>query len=131
MKNRIQRWSLALALALGLSQAVLAQTGEVWPAKPIRLVVGYPSGSSPDVQARLLVEPLAKALGQPVVVDNRPGAGGNIGADLIAKAEDGHTIGVVGNGPLTSSRHLYPRLPYDPIKAVSYTHLTLPTKRIV
>ena len=114
MNASIQRGLLALGLCL--SQAVLAQTGEVWPAKPIRLVVGYPSGSSPDVQARLLVEPLSKALGQPVVVDNRPGAGGNIGADLIAKAEDGHTIGVVGNGPLTSSRHLYPKLPYDPIK---------------
>lgn len=114
MRSCIQRWSLALCL--GLSQAVLAQPGAPWPAKPIRMVVGYPSGSSPDVQARLLVEPLAKALGQPVVVENKPGAGGNIGADLIAKAEDGHTIGVVGNGPLTSSRHLYPKLPYDPIK---------------
>jgi len=51
-----------------------------------------------------------------VVVENKPGAGGNIGADLIAKAEDGHTIGVVGNGPLTSSKHLYPKLPYDPVK---------------
>ncbi|MFM7026111.1 MAG: Bug family tripartite tricarboxylate transporter substrate binding protein [Limnohabitans sp.] len=112
MRTRIQR-SLALALCLGLSQAAMAQTAVVWPSKPIRMVVGYASGSSPDVQARLLAEPLSKALGQPVVVDNRPGAGGNIGADLIAKAEDGHTIGVVGNGPLTSSRHLYPRLPYD------------------
>ena len=114
MRNRIPRWSLALCL--GLSQAVLAQTGAPWPNKPIRMVVGYPSGSSPDMQARLLAEPLSRALGQPVVVENRPGAGGNIGADLIAKAEDGYTIGVVGNGPLTSSKHLYPKLPYDPIK---------------
>lgn len=51
-----------------------------------------------------------------MVVENRPGASGNIGADQIAKAEDGHTIGVVGNGPLTSSKHLYPKLPYDPLK---------------
>ena len=114
MRSRIPRWSLALFL--GLSQAVLAQAGAPWPAKPIRMVVGYPSGSSPDMQARLLAEPLSRALGQPVVVENRPGAGGNIGADLIAKAEDGHTIGLVGNGPLTSSKHLYPKLPYDPIK---------------
>ncbi len=114
MKIHLSRWSLALCL--GLSQAVLAQTAATWPAKPIRMVVGYPSGSSPDVQARLLAEPLSRALGQPVVVENKPGAGGNIGADLIAKADDGHTIGVVGNGPLTSSKHLYAKLPYDPVK---------------
>ncbi len=105
----------ALALLAG-SASWSAWAADPWPRKAIRLVVGYPSGSSPDVQARLLAEPLAKALGQPVVVENKPGAGGNIGADLIAKAEDDHTIGVVGNGPLTSSRHLYPKLPYDPIK---------------
>ena len=108
----------ALALCLCAPSLALAQTAS-WPTKPVRMVVGYPSGSSPDVQARLLAEPLSKALGQPVVVENKPGAGGNIGADLIAKAEDGHTIGVVGNGPLTSSKHLYPKLPYDPIKDLS------------
>ena len=87
---------------------------EAWPSKPLRLIVGYASGSSPDVQARLLAEPLSKALGQSVVVENRPGASGNIGADAIAKAEDGHTIGVIGNGPLTSSPFLYAKLPYNP-----------------
>src|SRR5438093_187246 len=106
----------SLAFCLGLCHASMAQTGGAWPTKAIRMIVGYPAGSSPDMQARLLTEPLSKALGQPVVVENRPGAGGNIGADLIAKADDGHTIGIVGNGPLTSSRHLYPRLPYDPVK---------------
>jgi len=97
MRFHTPLWVLTLCLgsSLGLSQAVLAQTGVAWPTKPIRMVVGYPSGSSPDVQARLLAEPLSRALGQPVVVENKPGAGGNIGADLIAKAEDGHTIGVV------------------------------------
>lgn len=87
---------------------------EAWPTKPLRIIVGYASGSSPDVQARMLAEPLSKALGQSVVVENRPGAGGNIGADAIAKAEDGHTIGVIGNGPLTSSPFLYAKLPYNP-----------------
>ncbi|UUZ67637.1 tripartite tricarboxylate transporter substrate binding protein [Polaromonas sp. P2-4] len=104
-----------LGLAL-LPLAAGAQTQAAWPSKAVRIIVGYPSGSSPDVQARLLAEPLSKALGQPVIVENKPGAGGNIGADLTAKAEDGHTIGVIGNGPLTSSKFLYAKLPYDPLK---------------
>jgi tripartite-type tricarboxylate transporter receptor subunit TctC len=103
-------------MALSLAVPLMAGAQAAWPSKPIRLVVGYPAGSSPDIQARLLAEPLAKALGQPVVVDNKPGASGNIGADLIAKADDGHTIGIVGNGPLTSSKFLYLKLPYDPLK---------------
>ena len=102
--------------ALSLAVPLMAGAQADWPTKAIRLVVGYPAGSSPDIQARLLAEPLAKALGQAVVVDNKPGASGNIGADLIAKAEDGHTIGIVGNGPLTSSKFLYAKLPYDPLK---------------
>ena len=107
-------WLPAAAL-LGFSLQTPA-IAQAWPSKPIRLIVGYPSGSSPDVQARLIAEPLSRALGQPVVVDIKPGASGNIGADLIAKADDGHTIGVIGNGPLTSSRFLYAKLPYDPQK---------------
>jgi len=109
---------LASAL-LGLALLPLwaqAQNAETWPSKALRIVVGYPSGSSPDVQARLLAEPLSRALGQPVIVDNKPGAGGNIGADVTAKAGDGHTIGVIGNGPLTSAKFLYAKLPYDPQK---------------
>jgi tripartite-type tricarboxylate transporter receptor subunit TctC len=102
--------------ALSLAVPLMASAQAAWPTKPIRLVVGYPAGSSPDIQARLLAEPLAQALGQPVVVDNKPGASGNIGADLIAKAVDDHTIGIVGNGPLTSSKFLYTKLPYDPLK---------------
>ena len=104
---------VALALAL---QAAPASAQGAWPSKAVRIIVGYPSGSSPDVQARLIAEPLGKALGQPVIVENRPGAGGNIGADLVAKAGDGHTIGVIGNGPLTTSKALYPKLPFDPQK---------------
>ncbi|WP_114969611.1 Bug family tripartite tricarboxylate transporter substrate binding protein [Rhodoferax ferrireducens] len=104
-----------LSLAL-LPLAASAQAPAPWPSKALRIVVGYPAGSSPDVQARLLAEPLARALGQPVVVDNKPGASGNIGADITAKADDGHTIGVIGNGPLTSSKFLYAKLPYDPLK---------------
>lgn len=107
--------STAVAAAM-LALPLAASAQAAWPSKPLRMVVGYPAGSSPDIQARLLAEPLAKALGQAVVVDNKPGASGNIGADIIAKADDGHTIGVIGNGPLTSSKFLYSKLPYDPLK---------------
>ncbi len=103
----------AATLLLGL-MAYASHAGDIWPSKTIRIVVGYPAGSSPDVQARLIAEPLARELGQAVVVENKPGASSNIGADAIAKAEDGHTIGVIGNGPLTSSKFLYAKLPYDP-----------------
>ena len=101
-------------LLLGGLAAFQTQAADAWPTKAVRIVVGYPAGSSPDIQARMLAEPLAKALGQAVVIDNRPGASGNIGADIVAKADDGHTIGVIGNGPLTSSRFLYAKLPYQP-----------------
>lgn len=114
---RRRDWLLgALALATPGAFAGTPGSAGAWPTKALRLVVGYPSGSSPDMQARLLAEPLSRALGQPVVVDNKPGASGNIGADQIAKADDGHTFGVIGNGPLTSSRHLYSHLPYDPVR---------------
>jgi tripartite-type tricarboxylate transporter receptor subunit TctC len=103
-----------LALAAAAPLSVRAQAA--WPAKPLRLIAGYPAGSSPDVLARLLAEPLGRALGQPVVVDNKPGAGGNIGADLIAKAQDDHTFGIIGNGPLTTAPFLYTKLPYQPAK---------------
>ncbi len=112
----VRRAALLLCAAACLPLVAQAQGKTDWPTRPIRLIVGYASGSSPDVQARLLAEPLTKALGQPVVVENKGGASGNIGADAVAKAGDGHTIGVIGNGPLTSSKFLYSKLPYDPIK---------------
>ena len=90
-----------------------------WPNRPIRLLVGFPAGSTPDTIARAIADPLAHALGQPVIVDNRPGASGNIAADLVAKARDGHTLGIVINGNLTSAKLLYPKLPYDPARDFS------------
>ena len=114
-KKNLLILSIQCVVALLATGAYLAtQAADAWPIKSIRIIVGYPAGSSPDVQARLIAEPLARALGQSVVVENKPGASGNIGADAIAKAEDGHTIGVIGNGPLTSSKFLYAKLPYDP-----------------
>ena len=113
---------LALAAATALPLAASAQ-GTAWPTKPIRLLVGFPGGSTPDIAARAIAEPLSRALGQPVVVDNRAGASGNIAADIVAKAADDHTIGLVINGNLTSSKMLYSKLPYDPAKDFTYLSL--------
>lgn len=112
-----------LATAL-VPAAVLAQNS-AWPTKTVRLLVGFPAGSTPDISARILAEGLAKRLGQSVVVENKPGASGNIAADQVAKATDDHTLGVVINGNLTSARQLNPRLPYDPAK--DFTLLSLLT----
>lgn len=108
--------AVALYAALGAVVSAQAQAVEAWPGKPLRIVVGFPPGSSPDLTARTFAEPLAQALGQPVIVENKVGAGGNIGADAVARARDGHTIGLFINGNLTIARLLNPRLPYDPDK---------------
>ncbi len=107
----------ALAVSMGAAQA------QDWPTQPVKLVVGFPGGSTPDMVARVLSEPLSKMLGQPVIVENKPGASGNIAADNVAKAKDGHTLGIVINGNLTSSPMLYPSLPYDPAEDFSYLSL--------
>jgi tripartite-type tricarboxylate transporter receptor subunit TctC len=82
----------------------------------VRIIVGFPAGSSPDLTARTLAEPLAKALGQPVIVENKVGAGGNIATDYVARATDDHTLGLMINGNLTIAKLLNPKLPYDPLK---------------
>jgi tripartite-type tricarboxylate transporter receptor subunit TctC len=99
-----------------LSASVFGQTSTAWPSKTVQIVVGFPAGSSPDLTARTLAEPLSKALGQPVLVVNKVGAGGNIGADFVAKATDEHTIGLMINGNMTIAKLLNPALPYDPLK---------------
>jgi len=108
------------ALLAAASFATCAQsapaTPNAWPTRPVRILVGFPGGSTPDMAARTLAEPLSRALGQPVVIENKPGASGNIAADQVAKATDDHTLGVVINGNLTSAKLLYPKLPYDPAK---------------
>ena len=84
--------------------------------KPVRILVGFPGGSTPDLVARTIAEPLSRALGQPVIVENRPGAGGNIAADIVAKSTDDHTIGVMINGNMTIAKLLNPATPFDPLK---------------
>ncbi len=104
---------LALLSGLGLSTSLQAAE---WPTRTMRLVVGFPPGSSPDLTARLLAEPLGRALGQTVIVENKVGAGGNIAADFVAKSTDGHTLGLMINGNMTIARILNPQLGYDPLK---------------
>ena len=109
--------TLAAALALTLGAAGMAQAQSHWPAKPVRIVVPFAAGGTTDILARAIAPELGKALGQQFIVDNRGGAGGNIGADLVAKsAGDGYTLlmGTVGTHGI--NRALYQQLPYDPIK---------------
>jgi tripartite-type tricarboxylate transporter receptor subunit TctC len=112
-----RRHALATAAAL-VAATVLptAQAQATWPNRPLKIVVGFPGGSSPDLMARLLAEPLSQALGQPVIIENKPGAGGNIGAAQVARATDDHTIGLMINGNMTIAKILNPDTTYDPIK---------------
>lgn len=111
-----RRHTLTAAAALAASLIVpTVRAQAAWPNRPLKIVVGFPGGSSPDLMARALAEPLSQALGQPVVVDNRPGAGGNIAADLVARASDDHTIGLMINGNMTIAKILNPATPYDPL----------------
>ena len=104
----------AAAFALGAGLPLAQAQSAPWPTQPIKLVVGFPAGSSPDLMARTLAEPLAQALGQPVVVENRAGAGGNVAAAAVARATDDHTLGLMINGNLTIAKILNPATTYDP-----------------
>jgi tripartite-type tricarboxylate transporter receptor subunit TctC len=115
MSSLLKRTAVLLGIAaIGtLAQAQPATPG--WPNKPIRIVIPYGAGSSPDVIARIVGEKLGPRLGQPVVVENRPGAGGNNGTGQVAKAPgDGYTFLISTNGPLVYNTVLYNKLSYDP-----------------
>ena len=106
----------ACALALALVASSAHAQGD-YPNKPIRMVVTFPPGGSADGVVRMLLPRLNEKLGQQVVVDNRPGAGGNIGLALVAKAPaDGYTLGVGAAGALAANVSLYAQMPFDPIK---------------
>lgn len=106
-----------MAGAAGLFAALSPAAGQAgWPSRPVRLLVGQPAGAGTDLLARGLAPHLAAAFGQPFVVENRPGAGGNIAAAAVAQATDGHTLGIVLGGPTTTARALNPALSYDPAR---------------
>ena len=110
----------AVAGTVTASIAMPASAESGWPSRPIKLVVPFPPGSSPDTIGRLIAEPLAQTLGQPIAVDNRPGAGGNIGTGAVAKAEpDGYTFLFTIQGPLVTAPLLVRNLPYDPVKELA------------
>ena len=105
----------ALVLA-ALAAGTSAQTSD-FPRQPIRMVVTFPPGGSADAVVRMIVPRLSDKLGQQVIVDNRPGAGGNIGLALVAKAPaDGYTLGVGAAGALSANSSLYAQMPFDPVK---------------
>jgi tripartite-type tricarboxylate transporter receptor subunit TctC len=111
-RSRVLRSLLALAATSLLTGPLLA--ADAWPSKPIRLVVPYPPGGSSDIIARTIGPLLTQQLKQPVIIENKPGANGNLGADFVAKAQpDGHTLLLCDLGALAISPSLYTKLPFD------------------
>ena len=106
---------IALACIAAASGWVQHAVAQAYPDRPIRIVVPFPPGGSTDFSARILAQYMPGALRQTIVIDNRGGAGGNIGADIAAKAApDGYTLLVSPEGPITISSSLYPKLPFNP-----------------
>ncbi|MDP9968878.1 tripartite-type tricarboxylate transporter receptor subunit TctC [Variovorax paradoxus] len=124
--NGIRSWSFT-ALALIGADA----TAQDWPQRPVRIVVPFAAGSSPDILARIVNEKLASRIGQPLIVDNKPGAGGNSGTDLVAKsAPDGYTFLLSVNAPLVYNTVLYKNLPYDPFRDLVPVSLAATTPNV-
>jgi tripartite-type tricarboxylate transporter receptor subunit TctC len=108
---------IALAPAMAAASAVAQAGDDGWPERPIRLVVPFPAGSSTDIIARIVAQKLSHRLGQQIVIENRAGASGNIGADAVAKAApDGYTIGIATASTHAVAASLNANLPYDPVK---------------
>ena len=112
LSRLLARCAVATAVVLTAASAMAQQP---WPNKPVRIVVPYGAGSSPDVIARIVAEKLSPRLGQPVIIENRVGAGGNVGTGAVAKSPgDGYTYVISTNGPLVYNTVLYKKLSYDP-----------------
>ena len=108
------RRSMVLAFAVGLALVATAQAQITWPVKPIKILVGYAAGGSTDVTARIIAQALSERLGQPVLVENRAGAGGNIAAEAAAKADpDGYTLLMATSSTFATNPALYKSLPFD------------------
>lgn len=113
MSYRCVPTTLAVLIGLGAMHA----SAQSWPAKPLRFIMAAPAGSSIDVLGRVLAERMRESLGQPVVVENLPAAGGTVATNAVAKAPaDGYTLGIAFNGPLAFAPFLYAQLPYDPMQ---------------
>ena len=109
----------AQTASTGSGQAASTGSGQAWPTKPIRMLVGFPPGGPTDVVARIVSEKVAQQTGQPVVVDNRPGAAGNIAVEMLTRAAgDGHTL-LYSSNAIAVSPGLYSKLPYDPLKDIT------------
>ena len=120
MRNKVMRHFALLIIVFGVafihSESACAQE---WPAKSIRWIVPFPPGGAMDVIARALADKSSKTLGQAIVVENKPGAGGNIGSELVARSDaDGYTMLITSIG-MATNKYLYPKLPYDPVKDFS------------
>jgi len=123
---------LRLLLLAALAAAANVAAAQGWTTKPLRLVVPYAAGGPIDISARLLGAKLQDSLGQPVVVENRPGAGGNIGVDLIAKGPaDGYSLVMSAIATLAINPSLYPNLPYDPLKDLRHVALLVQVPNVL
>jgi len=122
----------AIAAGMAMTATLRSAIAQTFPQRPIRLVVPLAPGGTTDVVARLLAERAGSLLGQPIVVDNRPGAGGTIGSDIVAKAApDGYTILMGTIGTLAVAPALYPSLPYDPDRAFEPVVLTSTSQFVI
>ena len=111
------RRTLARAALATLTLASGAAFAQAWPSKPIRIIVPYPAGGTSDILARAIGPEITKALGQQVLVDNKPGATGNLGADMVAKSPaDGYTLLLADIGSLAIAPSVFPQLSFDPVK---------------
>jgi tripartite-type tricarboxylate transporter receptor subunit TctC len=122
----------ALALAALLAATAPRAAADVYPSRPIRFVVAFPPGGGTDIIARTVAQKLAERIAQQVVVDNRPGAGGNIGTDIVAKsAPDGYTLLMGSAGPLAINASLFKTLPFDPIRDLAPVTLAASTPNVL